>query len=254
MRPESAPAAATPKATTVLAAVFVSAALVVATPAAAQYGYELGRHRPRVALGGGAFVAQPVGEFKNYVNNGFGGGAHLLLRVDPHGFLALRVDGGYLVYGHETKRVSLPGAGRVEFDVTTSNNIVTYSVGPQLMVPAGPVRPYVNAFAGGAYFFTESSVGGSDNASDFASTRNFGDNVPSYGYGGGVFVPFAVRDAFVGLDLGARFIRNGFTRYLREGGITDLPSGGYTVSPIESETNLVVYHAGVRVGLRRGRR
>jgi len=228
-------------------------ALAAAAPAAAQYdpyGYERPSRVPRAQLGGHAFVAQPVGEFKNYVNNGFGAGAHLLLRVDRRGFLALRADGGYLVYGHETKRVSLPNAGRIEFDLTTSNNILTYSVGPQLMVPAGPIRPYVNAFAGGAYFFTESSIGGSENESSFASTRNFGDNVPSYGYGGGVFVPLTVRNAYVGLDLGARFIRNGFTRYLREGGITDLPGGGYTVSPIESETNLVVYHAGVRVGLR----
>ena len=69
-----------------------------------------------------------------------------------------------------------------------------------------------------------------------------------------MFIPLAVRNAVVGLDLGARFIRNGHTQYLREGGITDLPDGGFTVSPIESETNLVVYHVGVSVGLRRSRR
>jgi hypothetical protein len=228
--------------------------LAAAAPAGAQYGqFSFADRPPRVTLGGGVFVAQPIGEFKNYVNNGFGGGGHLLLRVDPQGFLRLRADVGYLIYGHETKRVSLPDAGRVQFDVTTSNNILTYSIGPQFMVPSGPIRPYVNAMAGGAYFFTESSVGGSDNSSDFASTHNFGDNVPSYGYGGGVFVPLAVRNALIGLDIGARFIRNGHTRYLREGGITDMPGGGYTVSPIESETNLVVYHIGISAGLRRTR-
>jgi hypothetical protein len=67
-------------------------------------------------------------------------------------------------------------------------------------------------------------------------------------------VPFAVRNALIGLDAGARFIRNGHTRYLREGGITDLPGGGFTVSPVESETNLVVYHVGINVGLRRSDR
>jgi hypothetical protein len=239
-------------ASTTLAALLAFLALTAASPAVAQYGFET---RPaRVTFGGGAFVAQPVGEFKSYVNNGFGGGGHLLLRADPHGFLALRADVGYLIYGHETKRVSLPTAGRVQLDVTTSNNILTYSIGPQLMVPTGPIRPYVNVRAGGSYFFTESSVGGSDNSSNFANTRNFGDHVPSYGYGGGVFVPFAVRHAFIGLDVGARFIRNGHTRYLREGGITDIPGGGFTVSPIESETDLVVYHVGLNVGLRNGRR
>jgi hypothetical protein len=235
-----------------LAALLALIILAGASPAAAQYGLET--RSARATLGGGAFVAQPVGEFKNYVNNGFGGGGHLLLRVDPQGFLALRADVGYLIYGHETKRVSLPSAGRVELDVTTSNNILTYSIGPQLMVATGPIRPYVNAMAGGAYFFTESSVGGSDNSDTFASTRNFGDNVPSYGYGGGVFVPLAVRNTHIGLDVGARFIRNGHTRYLREGGITDIPGGGYTVSPIESETNLVVYHIGISAQLRGGRR
>jgi hypothetical protein len=248
MQPPSTPAATAPK---TLAALLALVTLVGAAPAGAQYGF--GTPPARAILGGGALVAQPVGEFKNYVNNGFGAGGHLLLRVDPQGFLALRADVGYLIYGHETKRVSLANAGRVQFDVTTSNNILTYSFGPQLMVPTGPIRPYVNVMAGGAYFFTESSVGGSDNSNDFASTRTFGDNVPSYGYGGGVFVPFAVRNALVGLDVGARFIRNGHTRYLREGGITDLPGGGYTVSPIESETNLVVYHIGISAGLRSGR-
>jgi hypothetical protein len=247
MRPASTHAA---KASTTLPALFASLSLTLAVGARADAQYGFGAPPARATLGGGVFVAQPVGEFKNYVRNGFGGGGHLLLRVDRQGFLALRADLGYLIYGHETKRVSLPNAGRVEFDVTTSNNILTYSIGPQLMVPTGPIRPYVNAMAGGAYFFTESSVGGSDNSSDFASTRNFGDNVPSYGYGGGLFIPFRMRYAQAGLDIGARFIRNGHTRYLREGGIQDEPDGGYTVFPIESETNLVVYHIGISAGLR----
>ena len=247
-------AAAVAAATRLAALAAVVALAAAASPVAAQYEGAEATHRPsRVTVGGGFFVAQPVGEFKNYVDNGVGGGGHVVLRLDPRGILALRGDVGYLLYGHETKRVSLPDAGRVQFDVTTSNNIVTYAVGPQLTVPSGPIRPYVNAQIGGAYFFTESSVGGSDNDGGFAGTRNFGDNVASYVYGGGVFVPLAVRNALVGIDFGARFIRNGHTRYLREGGITDLPGGGYTVSPIESETNLVVYHLGVSVGLRRRR-
>ena len=183
-----------------------------AEPVGAQYDLGVGRRSPRVVLGGGVLAAQPVGEFKSYVNSGYGGGGHLLLRADGRGVLSMRVDAGYLVYGHERERVRLPDIGRVEFDVTTTNNIVTYSAGPQLMMPAGPIRPYAHAFVGGAYFFTQSSVGGSDNETDFASTRNFSDNVPSYGYGGGVFIPFAVRNTPVGLDAGARFMRNGHTR------------------------------------------
>jgi hypothetical protein len=255
MRPASTRATAASRTRRALAALLMLAALAGGSPARADAQYGRASTAPaRVSLGGGFFVAQPVGEFKDYVNNGFGGGGHLLLRVDPHGFLALRADVGYLIYGHETKRVSIPNAGRVQFDVTTSNNILTYSIGPQLMVQRGPIRPYVNAMAGGAYFFTQSSIGDDDNTSAFASTRNFSDNVPSYGYGGGLFIPLAVRSAYVGIDIGARFIRNGLTSYLREGGIQDDPDGGYTVFPIESETNLVVYHIGVSAQLRGGPR
>ena len=235
-----------------VAVLSVLLSLVSAAPAAAQYGF--GVTPARTAVGGGLSFAQPVGDFKNYVNTGWGGGGHFMMRVDQAGFLALRADLGFLIYGHETKQVSMPGAGRIEFDVSTSNNIFTYSVGPQLMVPTGAVRPYVNASIGGAYFFTESSIGGSDNEGDFASTLNFDDNVLSYGYGGGVFIPFAVRRADIGLDLGARFVGNNRTRYLNEGGIEDLPTGGYTVSPIESKTDFVLYHIGVKAGIRRSRR
>jgi hypothetical protein len=231
-----------------LAAPFALLFLVGTSPAAAQYGF--GVRPARTAVGGGLSFAQPVGEFKNYVNTGWGGGGHFMMRLDQLGFVALRADVGFLVYGHETKRVSMPGAGRIEFDVSTNNNILTYSIGPQLMVPTGAIRPYVNANVGGAYFFTESSIGGNDNAGDFASTLNFDDNVLSYGYGGGVFIPFSVRRADVGLDVGARFVGNNETRYLREGGIEDLPTGGYAVSPIESKTNFVHYHVGVKVGIR----
>jgi hypothetical protein len=250
--PPSAPAATTRMHASPLAVVALLA--LAAAPAGAQYDVGPAPRGPRVVVGGGGLVAQPVGEFKNYVNSGFGGGGHLLLRADRRGVLSMRVDAGYVVYGHERERVSLQEIGRVQFDVTTTNNILTYSAGPQLMVPTGPIRPYAHAFVGGAYFFTESSVSGSDEDYGFASTRNLSDNVPSYGYGGGIFIPFAVRNALVGLDVGARFIRNGHTRYLREGGITDLPGGGSVLSPIESETSLIVYQIGVSAGLRSGRR
>jgi hypothetical protein len=251
--PASPPAATTRMNAAPLAVVAV---LALAAPASAnaQYGVGGAPGGPRVVVGGGALAAQPVGEFKNYVNSGFGGGGHLLLRADRRGVLSMRVDAGYLVYGHEKERVTLQEVGRVQFDVTTTNNILTYSAGPQLMMPTGPVRPYAHAFVGGAYFFTQSSISGRDEDYAFASSRNLSDNVPSYGYGGGVFIPFAVRNALVGLDLGARFIRNGHTRYLREGGITDLPDGGSVISPIESQTSLIVYQVGVSAGLRSGRR
>jgi hypothetical protein len=97
---------------------------------------------PRL-MGGLSFtVGQPRGAFNRNVDEGYGVGAHALYRVDRAGAFALRLDGGFLNYGHETMRVPLntgPGGGRVQLDLTTTNNIFWVGVGPQLMAPRGPV-------------------------------------------------------------------------------------------------------------------
>jgi hypothetical protein len=52
------------------------------------------------------------------------------------------------------------------------------------------------------------------------------------------------------LDLGASYVRNGRVQYLREGSITFDLSGSPVYNAVESETNLVLIHLGVSVGLR----
>ena len=96
-----------------LLAVVALITFTATAPADAQYDVNTAPRGPRVVLGGGALVAQPVGAFKSYVNSGFGGGGHLVLRADQRGVLSMRVDAGYLVYGHERERVSLQDIGRV---------------------------------------------------------------------------------------------------------------------------------------------
>jgi hypothetical protein len=92
---------------------------------------------------------------------------------------------------------------------------VWLGVGPQIMAPRGPVRPYANGTAGVAYFATMSSVGGRD-------------------------------------ELGASFAHdNGRdVRYLREGGIRDLPDGGLQLDVVRSRADLITWHLGVSVGAR----
>src|SRR3954470_11259854 len=67
----------------------------------------------------------PVGEFKDYINAGFGGGANGVLPIKRESPLALRADIGFLVYGSETKRVCFSNTVgcRVMLDVTTTNSI-----------------------------------------------------------------------------------------------------------------------------------
>jgi opacity protein-like surface antigen len=210
---------------------------------------------PRFQGGLSFTAAQPLGAFHQYVDDGIGVGGHALYRVDREGAFALRLDGGYVNYGRETVQLPLssrPGGGRVGLDVTTTNNIFWLGVGPHLMMPRGPVRPYVNATAGLSYFATLSSVKGRSDGDSFANDTNFDDTRFSWGGGAGVLVPVhrsARTLAF--LDIGARYHNNGSdVRYLREGGVRDLPDGSIQLNPIRSRADLVTWHIGVSVGVR----
>jgi hypothetical protein len=239
----------------------LAATLLAPTLAAAQQG--LGDARPLGPataageprfMGGLSFsVGQPRGQFHRYVDAGYGLGGHGLYRVDRAGAFALRVDGGFLNYGRETLRVPLnagPGGGRVQLDLTTTNNIFWMGVGPQLMAPKGVVRPYVNGTAGFSYFATTSSVKGRNNEESFADDTNFDDAQFSWGGGAGVLVPvWRGPRSLVFLDAGARYHDNGRNvRYLREGGIRDLPNGEIQLDVIRSRADLVTWHLGVSIG------
>jgi hypothetical protein len=207
--------------------------------------------RSRAFAGGAIVVAQPTGEFADYVNIGFGAAGHLVWVPDADGALGLRIDGNLLVYGSETRRYQL--VPLVNVDVTTNNMITSLLIGPQLLQSRGTLGPYAFGQIGFSYFGTESSVEGSGNVTPFASTTNYDDFTFASSLGGGVLIRVSSGRRPVAIDLGMRYVYNGRVRYLREGSIT---ISGNTVlyTPIESETNLLLYHVGVSVGLgRRGR-
>lgn len=208
------------------------------------------RSQDRVTGGGGLTYAQPLSAFRSYVKYGFGAAGNLVIRLDRQGILGLRVDGGYVNYGSETKRARLTSTigDRIQVRVNTTNNIGMLGVGPQLMAPRGAVRPYINGSVGVSYFFTASSLQGTSSSQQFASTTNFDDATLHYGGGGGIVIPFRTKSTPVALDIGARYLSNGRTRYLREGGITDQPDGSIIVAPIESRVELVTWNVGVVIG------
>jgi hypothetical protein len=234
-----------------------AAAALAAAPAAARAQLALppaeAARRPLRFFGGAeALYARPQGDFARYVDHGWGASGHFLVALDRAGAFALRLDGGFLNYGNERKRACLSETVgcRVTVNVETSNNIAFLGVGPQLMAPNGHFRPYVNGTVGFSYFFTQSAVEGTGNGSRFAQTTNFDDAVFSTAAGAGLYVPVRAGRTPISLDLGARYRWNGKTRYLREGSITDLPSGDIAISPIESRTDLVTYQIGVTFGAR----
>lgn len=234
-----------------LGALLAAAVLAPAVAHAQDTRFDEPRRPSRAFAGVHLMAAQPLGEFDDYIDWGGGIGGELLYAFDRQGAIGLRMNLGIMIYGHETKRVPLSSTlGRIRVDVNTSNNIFILGVGPQVMLPSGTVRPYLNGTVGLSYFFTRSSVEGSADLEPFASSTNFDDATFAWAAGGGLYIPLRRgRKNPLSLDIGAQYHANGEARYLREGSIQEDGTGEIFFDPIRSQTNLITYRLGITVGL-----
>jgi opacity protein-like surface antigen len=208
------------------------------------------RSTPRMEAGIGFEYAQPVGDFRQNVNHGFGGGGHFIFGFDPQGIIGIRADAGYVNYGNETHYLPFSSSiRRIVLRAETSNNIFVGSIGPQLTIPLGRVRPYVNAGIGLAYFYTQTSISDDYDSAQLAQTTNYSDNSLAYTGGAGFNIPLTLGGQAAALDIGARYNSVNSARYLTRGDITDDPSDqfGVIITPHESAANFVAYHVGVSV-------
>jgi len=194
----------------------------------------------------GGQMAQPIGAFHGQVDRAWGVGGSVRHHFRWFAPLGVRGDVTWLNYGNENKDVPLsPTINRVLVDMRTMNNIALVTIGPELMVPRGPVRPYVYAFAGYSYFYTESSASDDNGGSSFASSTNFDDGGFASGWGGGVRIPIQFRTVEAALDGGARLTRNGTRTYLRRGDILDQPDGSLLFNPRTTPADFWQFHLGV---------
>jgi hypothetical protein len=196
-------------------------------------------------------VALPQEEFDRYVGNGYGLGLNLAHAIDDDGVILLRIDAGFLRYGNETKGACFepPIGCLITLEVSTSNDIITGGIGPQLALPLGRVRLSVIAEGGFAYFFTHSSVRGSGDIEPFADTKNYDDATFAWLAGGSFQIALRGGRKPIYLDLNGFYHDNGKASYLREGGITSNPDGSVTIRPIRSNTNFITIQLGVSFGL-----
>ncbi len=190
--------------------------------------------------------AMPLGEFRDRIGDGYG--VALGLRVPFHeaGAWSIRVDGSVINYGHEAAEICFSSTSgcRVRAKQTTSNDIASLLVGPELTHSLGLLEPYVVAQVGGAVFITSSSLRGQH-------TANQHDVAFAWGGTGGVRLRLPVTAVPAHLNLAARYQNNGRVEYLREGDITDLPDGSLLLNRQRSRADLVSVQFGASVGLRR---
>jgi hypothetical protein len=193
-------------------------------------------------------VSQPLGAFDDFIGEGYGITGGFVWNLDRAGVFGIRAEGGFVQYGDERIGACLVSC-RVPIDIHTSNDIAFGGIGPQITVPSGPLRPYLNATAGVSYFFTHSSVSGDDDYDDVFDTTNHDDAVFALTGGGGFMIPLSMRRMPIMLDLGATFHRNGEASYLRRGSIRDFPDGSIRITPIRSEANFITYRFGISIGV-----
>ncbi len=208
---------------------------------------------PRFALGIHLMGADAIGEFGQSVDGGFGGQLEGRLGVGDRSILGIRLDGGFMVYGHERQELCFPVpiGCRIGVDLNTTNSVAYFGAGPELAIP-GPISPYIFGTLGFSYFSTNSSLSGAnDFDEDLFNTRNYSDFVGSARLGGGLRFRIAHSDSGnpISLDLGAEYHRNGVAEYLREGDILDHPDGSVTIFPQRSEANYMTFRLGVQIGL-----
>jgi hypothetical protein len=206
------------------------------------------RSGPRITSVSGGFVgtmAAPVGDFKNYVSSGWGGGGNVRWFPGGQSTIAIRADLSLLVYGRQTTRECFGTGCRILVDVTTSNNIINGMLGPELQVPVGIIRPYVNGMAGVSVFATQSTADGQSGGPDVFRTTNSRDAIFTAAAGGGVRIPVSAR-ARIDLDVRRHF--NGRARYLTRDSFGD----GSNPDPLvrESDVDMFTYSIGMSFGSR----
>jgi len=220
--------------------------LAAAVPVAAQrYGL---REVRDVGMGGiNLVVAVPVGEFGRNVDVAGGVNVFGAINLGRGSPVALRLDGSYLLYGHDSWIVAQP---YYPLAINTTYSIATFGVGPQLTIGTGPLKLYGFGTFGASYISARSSYRVDDcGCETFSSETDFDDWTAALQTGGGLLVTLRSRHPPVALDLGARYLYNGDTWYVTPGDVVPQTNGNIEIYPTRTPANLVMIHLGVSVGI-----
>src|SRR5688572_28604961 len=89
-------------------------------------------------------VSQPLGAFNEFTGEGYGLTGGFVWHFDGDRVFGIRAEGGFVQYGNERTGHCLINC-RIGVDINTSNDIAFGGICPQISVPSGPLRPYLNA-------------------------------------------------------------------------------------------------------------
>ncbi len=231
-----------------LALAAVAALSSLSAPAAAQEPGRVGDAQHNY-LSVGAAAGRPGPEFRATMGDGYGLGFRSLRRLDRHGWLALRIEGGFLL--QERRRDAVPTIEQGTLDLATSNTLLFAGVGPQVGLPRGPVQPYAHVFAGVHYLLSEAGYDGrTTGGAPVEVLITHEDGALAFGGGAGVYVPIRRGRSPISLDLGATYRLGGEATYMEQAlipGTDRMPAH----RPVTGRTDLLMVHLGIAVAFGR---
>ena len=182
--------------------------------------------QPIVTLDTDFVFADLLGEFGNVVDRGWGGnfGISIAPPAARHSswsrYARLHVNIGFIEYGSETITVCLVRPCRILSDMVTTNSILTFGIGPEIILMTGPIRPYITGTMGTTLFSTDTNLQGIhwNETHGHFSTNHFQDWTFSWKTGAGVKVSVTPS---VSLDFGANYLNNGVANWMAPGDIID---------------------------------
>jgi hypothetical protein len=209
-------------------------------------------------------ISSPRGEFDDNTDTGWGFEGAYVRSITGNRAVGIGLSGSFLGYGSTSRRVPLSSTiPDILVDVETNNNTAFLLGLFELRVP-GRFQPYVQAVAGGGFFYTTTSLEDTENDQVILSDTNQSDETWVWGGGGGLRFrvwegsPDAEDEAAPGLeafsrsrayvDVGARYLKGNEVEYLKEGSlVTD--DGEFDIDPrlARSEIELVRYQIGITV-------
>jgi len=190
--------------------------------------------RDRGSFGINFVVAEPLGDFRRTGDYAAGLSGFAVVGGPT---LGVRIDGGWMGYDSRYQG----------YGVSTSSQIGTLGIGPQLTIGQGPMQLYGFFTAGGSLFWSNASYSCGCYDSDFYLD---GDFTWTKSAGAGILIKVAQRRTPIAIDLGVRGVRHDRVQYVPAGGLTQNSDGTFSAQRVETPVELRVYQIGVSIGIR----
>ena len=213
----------------------------------------------RFTAGIAGVYGQPLGQFGQNVRRGFGLDGFGTLGIDPRGIISLRGEIGYIRYNRKSEYFLVnTGFGLAELESETTSGVLTMGAGPQLMLPEGPIRPYIGGTVGFARFATNTSVNVPSDQTNTGQKESIYDETVSSDFilslaaVGGLAFQLNFLGRGILADLGVRWHRNGEAEYVSSEGVFYSGTGQPSITATRSDADFLVYRLGIVIPIGRG--